>query len=106
MKGYESEERAVFPDEDFSKMVDPDSYSNEIEYTTMRRDIDFNGHMHNLYHFDLAYDTLPQNIYENSIFDNFRITYKKEISVIILSFDISCYKEKNALVQDFSFIFI
>ena len=81
MKGYESEDKTVFCDEDFSKMSEPDLYSNEIEYTAMRRDIDFNGHMHNLYHFDLAYDTLPKDVYENSVFDNFRITYKKEIKL-------------------------
>ena len=47
----------------------------------MRRDIDFNRHMHNLYHFDLAYEALPKEKYEDSIFDNFRVTYKKEITL-------------------------
>ncbi len=81
IKIYQGEDRAVFPDEEFEKILEPNSFSNEIEYTTMRRDIDFNGHMHNLYHFDLAYDTLPRDIYENYVFDNFRITYKKEIKL-------------------------
>jgi len=81
MKIYQSEPRKVFPDEEFEKMIEPEEYSNEIEYTVMRKDIDFNGHMHNLYHFDLAYEVLPKSVYENSFFDNFKITYKKEIKL-------------------------
>ena len=70
MKAYESENRKVFEDEEFSKMSEPDSILNEIEYTAMRRDIDFNGHMHNLYHFELAYEILPDDMYENNIIQN------------------------------------
>lgn len=81
MKEYQSEDRTVFPDEGFDRILEPNGYSNDIEYIAMRRDIDFNGHMHNLYHFDLAYDALPQDVYENSIFDNFRISYKKEVKL-------------------------
>jgi len=81
MKAYESEIRTVFDDEDFSKVELPNEFSNEIEYECMRRDIDFNGHMHNLYHFELAYEALPEEIYDNNTFDNFKITYKKEIKL-------------------------
>jgi len=77
---YESESRQVLPEEEFSKIEIPLDFSNEINYTVMRRDIDFNRHMHNLYHFDLAYEALPNKIYENSKFDNFKVTYKKEIT--------------------------
>ena len=35
--------------------------------------------MHNLYYLDLAYEALPQEVYEKRPFDNVRIEYKKEI---------------------------
>lgn len=41
--------------------------------------MDFNGHMHNLYYLDLAYEVLPNEVYAKRPFDNFRIDYKKEI---------------------------
>lgn len=81
MERYESESRALFNDENFSKIELPSEFSNEMEYVVMRKDIDFNRHMHNLYHFELAYEVLPDDIYENNIFDNFRITYKKELKL-------------------------
>ena len=37
--------------------------------------------MHNLYYLDLAYEVLPDEVYENIVFDNIRITYKKEIKL-------------------------
>lgn len=81
MAEYKSESRQVLPEEDFSKIETLSEFSNELNYTAMRRDIDFNRHMHNLYHFDLAYEVLPEEIYENNVFDNFKITYKKEIKL-------------------------
>ena len=46
------------------KISIPEKFSNEIIYKVARRDIDLNGHMHNLYYLDLAYEVLPQDIYE------------------------------------------
>ena len=37
--------------------------------------------MHNLYYLDLAYEALPQEVYEKRPFDNVRIEYKKEIKL-------------------------
>ena len=81
MKMYDSEDRPVFEDEELPKIEMPQEFSSEINYTVMRKDIDFNKHMHNLYHFDLAYEVLPDELYENTTFDSFRITYKKEIKL-------------------------
>lgn len=78
---YKPEERRVIPEEKFAKIRVPTEFSNKISYTVMRRDIDFNRHMHNLYHFDLAYETLPNDVFENSELNNFRISYKKEIKL-------------------------
>lgn len=37
--------------------------------------------MHNLNHLKLAYEALPEDIYQNSIFNNLEIMYKKEIKL-------------------------
>ena len=35
--------------------------------------------MHNLYYLDLAYEALPDEIYNKRPYDNIRVMYKKEI---------------------------
>ena len=37
--------------------------------------------MHNLYYLDLAYNALPNEVYDKKPFDNFRICYKREIKL-------------------------
>lgn len=77
---YKSEpEKRVFGDVELEKIQMPKSFERSITYTVKRRDIDIVGHMHNLYYLDLAYEVLPDEIYEKRLFDNIRITYKKEI---------------------------
>lgn len=78
-KKYELEDKKVFKEDELDKIKVPESYSTEMEYKVCRRDIDLNGHMHNLYYLDLAYEALPQNVYEQRPFDKIRIQYKKEI---------------------------
>lgn len=76
---YEPEEDNVFNVEELDKLKAPEEYSKEMDYTVSRRDIDLNGHMHNLYYLDLAYEVLPEEVYEQRPYDNFRIQYKKEV---------------------------
>ena len=38
-------------------------------------------YLHNTYYLSLAYEVLPEDVYENRPYDNFRITYKKEIQL-------------------------
>jgi len=73
---YDTEDKKVFDDFNFSKIKQPENNSLTYEYTVQRRDIDINNHMHNLYYLDLAYEALPQDVYENSSFDNVEIMYK------------------------------
>ena len=37
--------------------------------------------MHNLYYLDLAYEALPEDVYNNRPYDNVRIMYKREIKL-------------------------
>lgn len=78
---YNSEDIAVFEDEpEPDKILCPNVQpSNVFSYTVARRDIDINGHMHNLYYLDLAYEALPEDVYQNIDFTFIEILYKKEI---------------------------
>lgn len=78
---YHPETKSVMPDYDFKKLSEPENFSNEYIYKTERRDIDVNDHMHNLNYLDLAYETLPENIYLNTKFNNIEIMYKKAIKL-------------------------
>lgn len=78
---YQIEEKSVFNIEELDKLKAPEEYSSEIEYKVSRRDIDLNGHMHNLYYLDIAYEALPEDVYEKRPFDSFRIQYKKEVKL-------------------------
>lgn len=79
---YELEEKDVFLERELKKLKEPEEYSSYINYTVIRKDIDINQHMHNLYYLDLAYEALPEEVYrEERPFDNVRITYKKEIKL-------------------------
>lgn len=82
MKNYESEDIHVFPEGELDKLKEPEECSNYINYTVIRKDIDLNRHMHNLYYLDLAYEALPQDVYfDERPFSNVRISYKKEIKL-------------------------
>ena len=76
---YNTEEKEVFPGEKLDKLQIPEEFLSSINYTVKRKDIDINKHMHNLYYLDLAYEALPEEVYELRPFDNVRIMYKKEI---------------------------
>lgn len=78
---YKPEEKSVFLDEKLDKIKIPTKFISNIKYKVIRKDIDLNKHMHNLYYLDLAYEALPEDVYEKRPFDNVRITYKKEIKL-------------------------
>lgn len=78
---YSPELKQVFNNEKIEKLIVPEKFSNIMEYKVIRKDIDLNGHLHNLYYLDLAYEALPEDVYENRPFDNIEITYKKEIKI-------------------------
>ena len=76
---YNTEEKEVFPGEKLDKLQMPEEFLSSINYTVKRKDIDINKHMHNLNYLDLAYEALPEEVYDLRPFDNVRIMYKKEI---------------------------
>ena len=85
--------RQVINELDIEKIKEPEDYEKTFEYTVKRADIDINKHMHNLNYLDLAYETLPEEVYEKSNdIKNVRITYKKEIA---LGDTVKCYYTKK-----------
>ena len=76
---YNPENKTILPDFEFKRLEEPTEFSNEYIYTTQRRDIDVNKHMHNLNYLDLAYETLPEDVYLNNEFNNIEIMYKTAI---------------------------
>ena len=80
---YNPDTKNIMPDFEFKKLKEPDTFSNQYVYTTQRRDIDVNNHMHNLNYLDLAYEALPEDMYNRvSIegdFNNIEIMYKTAI---------------------------
>ncbi len=97
---YESEpDRSVFGEKDIEKLKVPNSFESSIKYKTKRKDIDVIGHVHNLYYLDLAYEALPEEVYNQRPFDNIRIMYKKEIKygeIVICKY--SKEQNKNVVV--------
>lgn len=79
---YESElDKCVFKEKEIEKLKSPEIFEKSIIYKVNRKDIDVIGHMHNLYYLDLAYEALPEEIYNKRPFDNIEIMYKKEIKL-------------------------
>ena len=78
---YKIENKSVFENEKLLKPEIPSEFLSQYSYTVTRRDIDLNGHMHNTYYLDLAYEALPEEIFKERPFNKFRITYKHEIKL-------------------------
>lgn len=85
---YEIEEKSVFEDIELDKVNVPNEFLTSSTFIPTRRNIDVNGHMHNSHYLELAYEALPEEVYKNRPYNNFRISYKKEIK---LGDTITCY---------------
>lgn len=89
---YNLETKKVFENEpEPNKLTIPDEFILEQNYVVQRKDIDINRHVHNVTYLDIAYEVLPEDIYENVCFDNFEIMYKKETK---LGETIKCFYSK------------
>lgn len=89
---YKCEEKKVFNSDYSFKLKEPETIDREIRYKVQRRDIDINKHVHNLYYLDLAYEALPEEIYENCEFNNIEIMYKRQTK---LNDEIKCLYTKD-----------
>ena len=80
--------KSVFENPFNEKILVPEDLKLNFTYTTQRRDIDTNGHVNNLNYIDYALETLDEEIFSNTTFNNIEVVYKKEIK---LKENISCY---------------
>lgn len=69
-------ERHVFENE-IEKLHEQEKNEYSMEVKTRRTDIDINNHVNNLNYLDIAYEILPDEIY-NKDMNNVRITYKHQ----------------------------
>ena len=73
-------DESVFGIEDFPKLTEPISkpiFSDT--YKVRRFDLDLNKHVHNLNYLNIAYELLPEDIYDKEELNNVEILYKKEL---------------------------
>lgn len=73
---YQPESKLVFDTLDIAKLREPANLEKTFSFNVLRKDIDINGHMHNLYYLLYAYEALPDDIYQKGEFNNFEIMYK------------------------------
>lgn len=91
---YGTEEKRAFEDGDLFRLREPKEYEKEMPYHIRRKEIDLNGHLHNLCYLDIALEILPEEVYYERDFKEIRITYRKEIKAD--EKEITCkYKKEN-----------
>ena len=78
VNSYQPEEECVFT-EDFDKLKEPEKIQRNIDYKIRKNEIDNNGHLHNTYYLNLAYEALPEEVFFQEELNHLRISYKKEI---------------------------
>jgi len=76
---YKLKKICVFDEEIVEKLKEPENMELMFEETIGRAKIDTNNHLNNVYYLDYAIESLPEEVYQNSIFNNIEIMYKKEI---------------------------
>ena len=94
LEAYGTEEKSAFTESDLTRLREPKEYAYEMPYRVYRKEIDLNGHLHNLCYLDIALEAIPDDVYEERDFRDIRITYRKEIRAD--ERDIVCkYKREN-----------
>lgn len=78
---YKMDEKSVFDEIEIPKPIIPNSFMKSFTFKPLRRNIDINGHVHNTHYLEMAYESLPENVYQKRPYNNFRISYKKEIKM-------------------------
>ena len=76
---YGTETKQAFEDGELLRQREPKTYAYEMPYHIRRKEIDLNGHLHNLCYLDIALEALPDEVYHSRDFKDIRITYRKEI---------------------------
>ena len=89
-------DESVFEIDDLPKLTIPSEEPINIDTYRIRRfDLDINKHVHNLNYLSIAYEILPDEIYDSAELDNVEILFKKELKYgdTVKSY---LYKENNS----------
>ena len=78
------------------KIHEPNHFESKTEYEIKRSFIDLNHHVNNLYYLDIAYESLPFELYNKQEFNNIEILYKREMK---LGEKINCYYSHEENVE-------
>ena len=71
-------DESVFGIEDVPKLEEPKLGPQNVESYKIRRfDLDLNKHVHNLNYLNIAYELLPEEVYDGSELNNVEILYKE-----------------------------
>ena len=89
---YKLEDEKVFEEKDIPKVKESENEEFKLLYEVRRKDIDVNKHMHNLNYLSLAYEVLPNEIYENTELNNVRVMYKHQI---LFGEKVKCFYSKE-----------
>ncbi len=73
-------DESVFNITDVPKLVEPTSEPISTDTYKIRRfDLDLNKHVHNLNYLNIAYELLPEEVYDGEELNNVEILYKREL---------------------------
>ena len=76
--GFHNE--SVFGIDDLPKLLPPNSTPISTDTYRIRRfDLDINKHVHNLNYLSIAYEIIPDDVYDNKELNNVEILFKKEL---------------------------
>ncbi len=81
MLPYQSEPKSVFNELEMQKLTEPTQATPTYSFTVPRTYIDVNGHVHNLYYLTLAYEALPEEVYNQGEYTHVEILFKKEMKL-------------------------
>ena len=91
-------DESVFGIEDVPKLEEPKLEPLNVDIYKIRRfDLDLNKHVHNLNYLNIAYELLPEDVYDGSELNNVEILYKRELKYgdIVKSY---LYKQDNSYI--------
>lgn len=91
-------EEFVFESSNLPKLIEPTSKPIFADTYKIRRfDLDINKHVHNLNYLNIAYELLPEEIFDGNELNNVEIMYKKELKYgdTVKSY---LYKEDNSYI--------
>jgi len=97
---YDSDDKMLFED-DFPKLKVPENIEYSYKHIVQRRDIDTNGHVNNTKYLELAYEALPETVYDSCNFKNIDIQYKHSAFLnedMIIGYDTKIVDNKDEYV--------